>query len=80
VHWAKGSTGQGMVMVVFGGAAAACGAAAWFWCAFLTGIARMLATASTSAQASFKLACALVFSHDHEVMAAHVQGVRWREG
>ena len=71
MHWAKGSTGQGMVMVVFGGAAAACGAAAWFWCAFLTGIARMLATASTSAQASLALA---------DLMAAHVQGVRWREG
>ena len=55
VHWAKG-TAQGMVIAVFG-AAAAFGNSSLFLCSFLTGIVLMLATpASTSEQTSVALA------------------------
>jgi hypothetical protein len=54
VHWVKG-TAQGMVMAVFGAAAAF--GTSLFLCSFLTGIVLMLATpASTRAQASVALA------------------------
>jgi hypothetical protein len=50
VHWVKG-TAQGMVMAVFGAAAAF--GTSLFLCSFLTGIVLMLATpASTRAQAT----------------------------
>jgi hypothetical protein len=38
VHWAKGTTAQGMVMAVLDAAAAACRAAAWFLCAFFDSV------------------------------------------
>jgi len=64
VHWAKG-TAQGMVIAVFG-AAAAFGTSSLFVCSFLTGIVLMLATpVSTSAQTSVAVALA-------DLMAARV--------